>query len=63
MASLDPLVASILTDLVRGLRTLDVPFCLIGALVPELLLGVPPRRRTNDADVTVVVSSLADSRN
>lgn len=53
-------MVGVLVDLVRGLRALDVPFCLIGALVPELLLDVPPRRRTNDADATVVVTTLAD---
>jgi len=46
------------SDLARGLRELKVPF--VGALVPELLLDVRPRRMTNDADVTVVVESLAE---
>ena len=32
----------------------------MGALVPELLLDARPARMTNDADVTVVVQSLAD---
>lgn len=60
MARIDPLVAAVLSDLVRGLRALKVEFCLIGALVPELLLGVTPRRLTNDADAIVVLYSLAD---
>jgi predicted nucleotidyltransferase len=47
-------------DLERGLRTLGVPFAVVGALVPELLLDVRPVRMTNDADVTVAVESLAD---
>lgn len=57
--AVDPLVVAILSDLARGLRALGVDFCVIGALVPELLLGVTPRRMTNDADVTVVLDSLA----
>jgi len=32
----------------------------VGALVPELLLDARPTRMTNDADVTVMVDSLAD---
>jgi predicted nucleotidyltransferase len=32
----------------------------VGALVPELLLNARPIRMTNDADVTVVVESLAE---
>lgn len=44
----------------RGLRGIGVDFCLVGALVPELLLNVTPRRMTNDVDVTVVVESLAE---
>lgn len=55
---IDPFVAGVLSDLARGLRDLGIPFCLIGALVPELLLDEPAVRRTNDADATVVVSSL-----
>ena len=32
----------------------------MGALVPELLLDARRTRMTNDADVTVIVESLAD---
>jgi predicted nucleotidyltransferase len=39
---------------------MKVDFCLVGALVPELLLDVRPRRMTNDVDVTVVVDSPAE---
>lgn len=60
MTRIEPLVAAVLSDLVPGLRALKVEFCLIGALVPELLLGVTPRRLTNDADAIVVLDSLAD---
>jgi predicted nucleotidyltransferase len=60
MTAVDPIVVSALSDLARGLRALRVRFCVIGALVPEVLLGAPPRRRTNDADATVIVDSLED---
>jgi predicted nucleotidyltransferase len=59
MTRADPLVTGVLADLARGLRALQVEFCVIGALVPELLLDVAPRRMTKDADVTVLVESLA----
>ncbi len=59
MPRLDPALLPVVTDLERGLRTLGVPFAVVGALVPELLLDVRPARMTNDADVTVIVESLA----
>ncbi|MCI0621182.1 MAG: hypothetical protein L0387_05855 [Acidobacteria bacterium] len=60
MARIEPFLIPVISDLVRGLREIRVDFCLVGALVPELLLNVRPRRMTNDVDVTVVVESLAD---
>ncbi len=54
----DPLVAGALADLSRGLHSLHVRFCLIGALVPELLLATAPSSLTLDADVTVLIESL-----
>ncbi len=60
MTRVDPVVVAVLSDLARGLRAFEIDFCIIGALVPELLLGVTPRRLTNDADATVVLDSLAD---
>lgn len=60
MTRVDPLVVAVLSDLARGLRALKIDFCIIGALVPELLLGVTPRRLTNDADATVVLETLTD---
>jgi predicted nucleotidyltransferase len=60
MSSIDPIVLAALADLARGLRALQVRFCIIGALVPELLLGAAPRRRTNDADATIIVGSLEE---
>ena len=44
MRRADPLVTGALADLARGLRALEVDFCVIGALVPELLLDEAPRR-------------------
>ncbi len=60
MKRADPLVTGVLADLARGLRALKVDFCVIGALVPELLLDAPPRRMTKDADVTVSVDTFDD---
>lgn len=60
MPRLEQALLPVVTDLERGLRTLGVPFAVVGALVPELLLDVRPARMTNDADVTVTVESLAD---
>lgn len=60
MPPLDPALLPVVIDLERGLRALGVPFAVVGALVPELLLDVRPARMTTDADVTVAVGSLAD---
>jgi predicted nucleotidyltransferase len=60
MPRLEPALVPVVADLERGLRTFGVPFALVGALVPELLLDVRPARMTNDADVTVTVESLAE---
>jgi predicted nucleotidyltransferase len=60
MPRLDPVLLPVVTDLERGLRALGVPFAVVGALVPELLLDVRPVRMTNDADVTVIVENLAE---
>jgi predicted nucleotidyltransferase len=60
MPRLDAALLPVVTNLERGLRVLGIPFAVVGALVPELLLDVRPLRMTNDADVTVTVESLAD---
>jgi predicted nucleotidyltransferase len=60
MAAVDPTLISLLADLSRGLRELEVPFCLVGALVPEFLLKSRPRDMTKDADVIVSVQTRAD---
>ena len=60
MARIEPTLLSVVTDLERGLRELGVPFGIVGALVPELLLEARPARMTNDADVMVVVQTLSE---
>jgi len=60
MARIDPSLLPLVADVERGLRELGVPYGVVGALVPELLLEARPPRMTNDADVTVVVQSLAE---
>ena len=57
---LDPSLLETLTALIDGLEQAKVRYCLIGALVPELLLKTPPPRQTNDADVVVQVETLED---
>jgi predicted nucleotidyltransferase len=56
---LDPSVERVLIALVQGLRALDVRFCIIGALVPELLLSQSPEQATLDADAVVFVPDLS----
>ncbi len=60
MPRIEPGLVPVVTDLERGLRELGIPFGVVGALVPELLLEARPVRMTKDADVTVVVQSLAE---
>ena len=60
MPRIEPGLLPVLTALERGLRELGIPFGIVGALVPELLLDARPARMTNDADATVVVESRAD---
>jgi len=57
---LDTTLLETLTALIDGLEHAGVHYCLIGALVPELLLKTPPPRRTNDADAVVQVETLDD---
>ena len=60
MPHVDPSLVPVVVDLECGLRELGVPFGIVGALVPELLLDARPNRMTNDVDVAVVVEGLAD---
>jgi predicted nucleotidyltransferase len=55
---LDPRLVETVAALTNGLEHASVRYCLIGALVPELLLKTPPSQRTNDADVVVLVETL-----
>lgn len=59
MPKLDPAIERVLVALARGLRLLDVRFCVVGALVPGLLLNERPDQATLDADVVVFVPDLA----
>jgi predicted nucleotidyltransferase len=58
MPRLDPVLERLLGALVRGLQELNVRFCVVGALVQELLLHTPPDVRTNDADVVILVADF-----
>lgn len=58
MSNLDPNLEAVLLALVRGLKDLQVPFVVLGALVPELLLDERPAQATLDADVVVFVADL-----
>lgn len=60
MPRIEPGLVPVVTDLERGLRELGIPFGIVGALVPELLLDARPPRMTKDVDATVVVQSLVD---
>ena len=60
MPRIEPTLVPVVADLERGLRQRGVPFGVVGALVPELLLDTRPARMTNDADVMVVVQTFAD---
>jgi predicted nucleotidyltransferase len=60
MRPLDPSLLETVTLLIDGLEHAGVRYCLIGALVPELLLKTPPPRLTNDADAVVTVETLED---
>jgi len=60
MRKTDAVLEQVLLALATAMEALDVRYCLIGALVPELLLDVVPPRRTNDADAVVLVPTLQD---
>ena len=62
MPRIEPGLVPVVTDLERGLRELSIPFAVVGALVPELLLDVRPARMTNNADVTSLFRASPISR-
>lgn len=53
MSHVDPALQQALVRLVRTLGSARRGCCLIGALVPRLLMAVPPAQRTRDIDVVV----------
>jgi hypothetical protein len=57
---LDPSLLETVNALVDGLDHANVRYCLIGALVPELLLKTPPLRLPNDADAVVYVETFEE---
>ncbi|MCB2213261.1 hypothetical protein KQI52_14195 [bacterium] len=48
----------VLVAIVEALQRHNVDFRVIGALVPELLLEQPPRQRTLDVDIVLLVDTL-----
>lgn len=60
MSLVDPVLREVIVDLERGLRERGVPFGIIGALVPQLLLADRPPLLTEDADVVVVVETMPE---
>ena len=56
MSRIEPTLVPVVTDLDRGLRELSIPFAIVGALVPELLLDARPARMTNDALIAMSAS-------
>ncbi len=60
MPRIEPSLVPVVFDLERGLRELGIPFGIVGALVPELLLNTSPPRKTYDVDVVAVVAAIPD---
>jgi len=60
MARIDPGLARLLATVADALEQLNATYCLVGALVPELLLDEPPSSMTRDADIVVLAQSLGD---
>ncbi|MBI4484046.1 MAG: hypothetical protein HY652_14305 [Acidobacteria bacterium] len=58
MSEIEPALHEALTALVTALARLKRDFCIIGALVPQLLLSARPQTMTLDADALVVVKSM-----
>jgi hypothetical protein len=44
MPRIEPGLVAVVTDLERGLRELGIPFGIVGALVPDLLLKADEER-------------------
>jgi len=60
MKNVDPELQEALTRIVRALDASDRDYCVIGALVPRLLMLTPLPQRTRDVDVVVAATSWED---
>ena len=60
MMDVDPHLLEAIVRVVRALESVHRRYCLIGALVPRVLMDVPPAQRTRDVDVMVDVDSIRD---
>jgi predicted nucleotidyltransferase len=60
MKNVDQKLQEALTRIVRTLDASGRGYCLIGALVPRLLMLTPPTQRTRDVDVVVAATSVED---
>ena len=60
MNHLDPALQHALARVVRTLLSARRGYCVIGALVPRLLMPVPPAQRTRDVDLVVEAASVED---
>ncbi len=60
MPRIEPSLVPVVTDLERGLRELGIPFGIVGALVPELLLTTAARACPSNTPA-LTCSALMDS--
>jgi predicted nucleotidyltransferase len=60
MKNVDQELHAALVRIVRALDATKRGYCVIGALVPRLLMLTPPTQRTRDVDVVVAATSLED---
>jgi predicted nucleotidyltransferase len=58
--NIDQELHAALARIVRTLEASERGYCVIGALVPRLLMITPPTQRTRDVDVVVAATSLND---
>jgi predicted nucleotidyltransferase len=60
MKNVDQELHAALVRIVRALDATEWGYCVIGALVPRLLMLTPPAQRTRDVDVVVAATSRED---
>jgi len=60
MKNVDQELHAALVRIVRVLNATERGYCVIGALVPRLLMLTPPTQRTRDVDVVVAATSWED---